>query len=314
MKEEELGRAARNILSVEYFNQVIKGLNPSIKVMLLKGEALLDAIDKNEGLRCLVEMDILARREDLSNLKNYLASCGYRFTENIRPSSDVGYINSVMCQKDVKFWPALHVHWHPVNTSFPAYMFAPHIDLEKIWCEAKPLLGYDNVLIMSPHHQLIYLSEHALKHSFERPKDLRDIDMLINRHKAGLNWDRVIADAKDFNLTRAVYYSLYFASNILGTEIPLRALEELKPQKFTFLERRFINSVRKKKQKADSSYAVYLAMNERVPGKIRFVYRTLFPPRTAMGHMQNLPPAKVSFIHYLNRIMRGIQTIGGILP
>lgn len=303
--QEHLERAAQNILSLEYFNKIIKGLSPSIKVILLKGEVLLDAVDKNEGLRRLVEVDILVRREDFSSLKNYLSAQGYRFTENIIPSSDIGYINSVMCKKDVKFWPAVHLHWHLVNNSFPAYMFASRIDIDQIWKEAQPLDGYDNVLKMAPHYQLIYLSEHSLKHSFERQIHLHDIYALIKRYETSLNWDRVIIDAKTFNLTRAVYYALYFVSKILSAQIPQYVSDELKPKKFTFLERRFINSVLNKRQRTDSSYAVYLAMNERLSDKIRFVFRTFFPPRAAMGHMENLPAEKVSLINYFKRITRG---------
>lgn len=303
--QEYLERAAQNILSLEYFNKIVNGLNPSIKVILLKGEVLLDAIDKNEGLRRLVEVDILVRREDFSSLKNYLSAQGYQFTENIIPSSDVGYINSVMCKKDVKFWPAIHLHWHLVNTSFPSFMFAPRIDIDQIWEEAQPLDGYDNVLKMASRHQLIYLSEHSLKHSFEKPYHLSDIDILIRRTGDSLKWDKVISDANEFNLSRAVYYSLYFTSKILGTKIPNDVIEELKPRRITHLERRFISSVLNRSQKPDSSYVVYLAMNERLSDKIRFVYRTLFPPRAAMGHMENLPAEKVSLINYLKRISRG---------
>ncbi|KPK40702.1 MAG: hypothetical protein AMJ78_06945, partial [Omnitrophica WOR_2 bacterium SM23_29] len=198
--QEDLGRTAQNILSLEYFKQIIKGLNPSIKVILLKGEALLDAVHENVGLRRLAEIDILVKREDFSDSKGYLSSRGYRFTENIIPSSDIGYINSVMCKSDIKFWPAIHLHWHPVNNSFPSFMFAPRIDIDQIWNEAQPLDGYDNALKMAPHHQLIYLSEHSLKHSFWKPFHLSDLDILIRRSGDSLSWDRVISEANKFNM------------------------------------------------------------------------------------------------------------------
>jgi len=309
LSQEYLERTAQNILSLEYFNQIVKDLDPSVKVILLKGEALLNSVYEDEGSRRLAEVDVLIRREDFSDFKNYLSSCGYRFTENIVPSSDVGYINSVMCKKDVKFWPAIHLHWHPVNNSFPAYMFAPRIDIGQIWKAAQPLDGYDNVLKMAPHHQLIYLSEHSLKHSFERPIHLRDIYMLIRRNKDSLDWDGVVTDAKKFNLGRAVYYALYFNSKILEADIPEYVLEELRPKKITFLEQRFIRSVLNHRQKSDSSYVVYLAMNEGLSNKIRFIYRTFFPPREAMGHLKDVSISKVNFIHYLSRVTRSVRTI-----
>ena len=312
---EYLDRAARNILSLEYFNKILRDAISPVKVIILKGEAILNAVNESEGRRRLAEIDILIKREDLPFLKSHLSKAGYRFPENITPSSVVGYINSVMGVSGLKFYPAIHLHWHTVNNSFPSYMFASRIDIAEIWREAEPIQGWpDNILVMAPHHQLIYLSEHGLKHSFEKPKDLHDIyNLIVNRGDA-LNWNRAISVAKGFNLTRAVYYGLYFTSEILGAEIPQGVLDGLKPNKFTSLERRFIRSVFKNKQNTDSSYAVYLAMNEGLPAKARFIVRTFFPPREAMGDMQNIAASKIGLTHYLGRIARGIQTMGRILP
>lgn len=315
---EYLDRAARNILSLEYFNKILRDVIPPAKVILLKGEAILNAVNENEGPRRLVEIDILIKREDFLFLRSRLSKAGYRFPENIMPSSGVGYINSVMGISGLKSYPAIHLHWHTVNNSFPSYMFASRIDIAEIWREAKPVQGWpDNILAMAPHHQLIYLSEHGLKHSFEKAKDLRDIYNLITDKKVyplGLDWERVASDAKKFNLGRAVYYGLYFTSEILGAKIPQGVLEELKPAKFTSLERRFIKSVSEKRQDADSSYVVYLAMNESVPAKMKFIFRTFFPPRKAMGDMQDIAASKIGPASYLDRIARGIRAIGRILP
>lgn len=305
--QEDLGRTAQNILSLEYFKQIIKGLNPSVKVILLKGEVLLDAVHENVGLRRLAEIDILVKRKDFSDSKGYLSSRGYRFTENIIPSSDIGYINSVMCKSDIKFWPAIHLHWHLVNNSFPSFMFAPRIDIDQIWNEAQPLDGYDNALKMAPHHQLIYLSEHSLKHSFWKPFHLSDLDILIRRSGDSLSWDRVISETNKFNMRRTVYYTLFFTSKILGTKIPNDVIEELKPRTITLLERRFISKVLDHRQQPDSSYVVYLAMNEKLSDKIRFVFRTFFPPKEIMGRLQGLSISEVGLFHYSIRIIRGVR-------
>lgn len=300
---------------MEYFNKILKDAISPAKVILLKGEAILNAVNENEGPRRLVEIDILVKREDFTFLRSRLSKAGYRFPENITPSSGVGYINSVMGVSGLKSYPAIHLHWHTVNNSFPSYMFASRIDIDEIWREARPVEGWpDNILVMAPHHQLIYLSEHGLKHSFERAKDLRDIYNLITSHTDAPGWEKLVSDAKRLNLGRAVYYGLYFTSEILGAKIPQGVLEELKPGKFTRLERRFIKSVFEKRQNADSSYVVYLAMNEGLPAKIRFIFRTFFPPREAMGDMQDIASSKVSPAHYLGRIARGIKAIGRILP
>lgn len=305
---ETIQRAALNILSLEYFNQIFRGINHSLNVILLKGEAILDAVTDVRSLRRLAEIDILIKKENFSDLKSHLSKSGYKFSDNIRPSPEVGYINSVMGTSSFKFYPAIHLHWHLVNNSFPSFMFASRINIDEIWQEARPVYGLpDNILIMAPHHQLIYLSEHGLKHSFEKPKDLRDIYNLIERYRDGLDWKRVISDAKEFNLIRAVYYGLYFTKEILGAKIPEYVLSEIKPKKFTSLERRFIRSVFNNRQNSDSSYVVYLAMNERFLDKVRFIYRTLFPPRAVMGRIENLPAEKVSFVHYLSRIWGGVR-------
>lgn len=312
--QESLERAAINILSVDYLIKIFSGLQPSLKIILLKGEAILDVLHENRGERCLVELDILVREGDFPEVKNHLAGGGFCFDKDVTSPLKIGYVNSVMCLSGQKHYPAIHLHWHLVNNAVPSYMFAHRIDMDKIWQEAHQVEGLpSNILFMAPHHQLIYSCEHAVKHSFENPKELFDIDGLIRRHKEDLDWGRIVSDAKEFNLARPVYHSLYLASQILGTEVPANIFTELRPKKVTLLERRFVKRVLNNQHNPDSSFVIYLAMNEGPADKIKFIFRAFFPPREAMSNIIAASASRGAFIDYLNRFARGIQLFWRLL-
>lgn len=302
-------RAAFNIASLDKLDTLFKDLDPALNIILLKGISLLNTVYAGDiGARHLGDIDILVSKENFSRLREFLGKKGYLFNNNLTQPIDTCYLNSVICRKEEKFCSPLHIHWHLSNAAFSTAMFSPRINLERIWQEAELLSGFKNVWIMSVPHQLIYLGEHALKHGYDRPYLLEDIQRVIEYYRQNLCWEKLIVDAQAFNLTRPLYYSFCLAVEMRGARVPARVLSRLKPKRFSFLEKRFIAAVRKGRCPQRLSDVVYLAMHNTCSNKLRYILGVFFPPPKMMAQSRNTSGLQLlKPIDYFRRAYKGFR-------
>lgn len=263
-----------------------------IKLILLKGLALNRTVYREDFSRPIfADVDLLVKEENISRANDSLIALGYQSPLLSRDGlENLGYnpyLNSwFYFPSDTGYFP-VHLHWHISNSSSSKAIYYPRIDMESLWREAVPLEGYDNVLILSARHQLIHLAEHALKHSYDKLMLLHDIKEMLVYYRNNLNWDKVIQEAEGFNLSRPLYYGLYFTREILGGAIPALVLDRLKPGKITFLEKRFIRAVLKRRIMIRLSEVVYLSMHKSKAGKIKFIFELFFASSLKIGQSQN---------------------------
>ncbi|MDI6839429.1 MAG: nucleotidyltransferase family protein [bacterium] len=309
LEQEYYGNLTRNILMYKELEQVLKMLNKNnIKVILLKGIALAELVYKNLALRPMSDVDLLVKKEKLPQIDEKMRAFGYSTNEDYRSClqrSTVDCFNSIEYHKDTV---SVHFHWHLVNSTLPAFMYASKIDMEKIWNEAISVKVYGvGTLSLAPHHLLIHLSEHAGKpaHSFNKLIFLYDIAKTIKTYEKELNWELLINEARRFNLDRPLYYSLYLTSKLIGLDnIPGDVLDELRPKKLSYWERRFFaeftlsrrgffTSFRMTESEGlrmtgrgnftGLSYFLHLAMCQGNLQKIRFVWQSFFPPSAVLA-------------------------------
>lgn len=307
MKKDYYLNAARNALIFEELAKVLQSFHRSgLQVIVLKGAVLAERVYQNLALRPMLDVDLLAKKEDLLYLDEQLNSLGYRPTDMSIDQVDLAsnYLTSLDYRSSQKS-PSFHLHWHFVNSTIPNESTIRKVRIENIWKEARrtTVAGVET-LEMAPHHLLIHLSEHALRvtHSLNRLGLLCDIDRALNFYRGKLDWERLIEDCVEFNLTRMVYLSLSFTSRFFGTEIPESVLLKLKPGRFTLGEKFFMSSIAGNSHLPGSSYFVHLAMNKGFFRKAKFLLRTFFPPRKFIAQRNYIPLSEVSARHYLRRI------------
>jgi hypothetical protein len=293
-----------NILKIRKYEELLEGWDRlGIKILLLKGLALLKTVYEDISERGFGDMDILVEQEDIQKIKEYLENNGYEPLNDTGERENCGFVNSIMFERrEGEYRYFVHLHWDIINGSIPPLV---RLNLKEVFNEAQPLNDYKNIFCLSTNHQLLHLCEHALKHSYDRLILLYDIDKLIRYYKENLDWDKLTSDIKEFNLARPVYYTLYFSKKILDSPIPDSVFFSLRPKRFTFLEQRFINSVLNGSRKAGISYVVYLAMNRTLFCKMRFIFKTFFPSKNVMGKLRNLEPMNINPCHYFVRLYRG---------
>jgi len=308
LREIYFNTAASNIILLDGLGKVLKAFaDEEIPVMVLKGAALLETVYRDIGLRPMADIDLLIKKEDLGRIDESLKRLGYSSPYNWSDYMDIStnlYLNTISYIRGQDTIPIhLHPHWHIINTTVPTYTYGAKIEMDRFWLEAREaMIAGVSSLTMAPHHLLMHLSEHILRHSYDRSILFCDIFEVINNYKDEIDWGSLIDDAVEFNLKKPVYYALYFTSKFLGAEIPKNVLAELKQLNLNYGERKVEALISKNRSFPELKYLIYLVMNERVTERIRFVWRSLFPPREMMAQRHALSTSEVSLFHYLLRM------------
>lgn len=331
--EDLVPRPQVTALSDEYHSNlkrnlsIIGGLRPvlaafeqaGIPCIILKGVALAERVYPNIALRGMSDVDILVRKADLFRVDDLLSSMGYAPRDSTAAKAihnPAGYLASLDYRKDAPAALGLHVHWHPVNTSVPATLFAGQVDLDRLWERAVMTdLADSRVLTLCPEHLIIYLCEHALRigHSFDRLILVCDIFYAIRAFDKVIDWDFIVDESRRFNLSRFVYHGLSIVKHHTSLDIPDACIAGLRPPDLSRWERYFMSLQFNNRRIRGSSYFIYLAMHRGLVGKVRFVARTLFPPAQILLQRQYRKDPEFSNSLYLLRIREVFSQLWNVL-
>jgi len=261
--ELERSILARQLLAHHQADEILA----QVDALPLKGLHLAHRVYPSPGLRDMGDLDLLVRRSSLRDADAALRQLGYA------PDFDPERVDGGTLQA-VEYWREdampVHLHWHVSNASLPHFMY--RIDVDEIWRDAR-----DGA--MAPHHLLVTLCEHALKHSFAELIHLTDIE-LVSR---GVDWDLVGDSARRWGLENAVYYALALLRDLAGLETP-----GFRRPRLDWAGRVFLALARRRRWNGLSA----LGLMSMTRQKGRFVRETLAPPkrdglrtRTVMGRL-----------------------------
>jgi len=311
LKQEYIYNWGRNIRILEELAALLRVFkNP---VIVLKGAALLSSVYEDFGLRMLGDVDILVKPEDVPKIDKVLSQSGYQSDHTLSFYRVTNYLNSLVYGKTGS--PLLlHLHWHLVNNALPNYIYAEKIDMDKIWNEAIPLkIRESEALCLAPHHQLLHLSEHAMKHSYNTLIHVWDIHQVISHGKEKLDWERVCRESGEFQLKGPLFYSLWLSKEYFGTCVPQEILEFLHPRHKGMGERFFFYLLRKGKRREKLCWLFYFSNISGWQKKMKFVFYTLFPPRDILLHMEDIENGEKTFLIWkvaLRRLLKALRLFG----
>lgn len=310
----------RNLLVIGALRQVLATFQAAgIHCIILKGIALAERVYPNIAMRGMSDVDILVRKADLLKVDGRLSSLGYTSqdsTATLAIHNPAGYLASLEYRKHEPGPLSVHVHWHPVNTSIPAAIFANRIDTDRLSERAMASVVADSqAWILSPEHLIIYLCEHALRigHSFDRLILVCDIFYAIKAFGDTIDWDFLVEESRRFNLSRFVYHGLSIVTYHTSLNIPEACMTKLRPPDISWGERYFLKLQFNNRRIRGSSYFIYLAMNRGFFAKIAFIARTVFPPVRILQQRQYRKDVEFSKSLYLQRAREIISHIPGLL-
>ncbi len=306
----------RNLLVIGALRQVLASFQEAgIHCIILKGIALAERVYPNIAMRGMSNVDILVRKADLFNADERLCSLGYTSQDSTATQAilnPAGYLASLEYRKHEPAPLSLHVHWHPVNTSIPAAIFAERIDIDRLLERATASVVADSqAWILSPEHLIIYLCEHALRigHSFDRLILVCDIFYAIKAFEDTIDWDFLVEESRRFNLSRFVYHGLTIVKYHTSLNIPEACMAKLRPPDISWGERYFLTLQFNNRRIRGSSYFIYLTMHRGFFAKIAFIARTVFPPVRILRQRQYRKDVAFSKSLYLQRAREIISHI-----
>jgi len=308
LKKDYYFTAKKNILTLNSLGKILDVFNKAnLNVIVLKGAALAETVYENLALRSMSDVDLLVKKEDLYQVNEKLKGLGYfpvdRSIEDVDFTS--AYLTSLDYRNPNKNSPSFHIHWHFVNSTIPNESYIRHINMEDIRRDAvKTNIANTETWVMSPHHLIIHLAEHALRvtHSLSRLIYFCDIDRSINYYGKGLDWNLLVQETIKFKLNKMVYTTLYFSRYFIEAKIPEDVLLKLKPGRFSIPEKIFMRKIAENKRVPGMSYLIHLSMNKGLAKKLKFVGRTLFPPKDILAQRSYISGADMNYRYYINRI------------
>ena len=116
----------------------------------------------------------------------------------------------------------MDLHWGITRQgfSFP-------LDPERLWEQLEPVsLGGKDLLTLPTEDLLLILCVHGGKHLWERLGWICDIADLIRIHK-GMEWRRVMEQARALRSERMLFLGLYLASDLLEISLPEEASQRV---------------------------------------------------------------------------------------
>ncbi|HLA28895.1 MAG TPA: nucleotidyltransferase family protein [Syntrophales bacterium] len=275
----------KNMIACTALKPVFDALHEqTVPFIVLKGIALAERVYPGFGIRGMSDADLLVKKDDMYRVDASLSALGYVARDSSAKQAldnPVGYLASLDYRKDDGCLPNLHIHWHPVNTSVPAFMFAGQVDQDRLWEKAiSTEVANAKARILCPEHQVIYLCEHALRinHSFDRLILMYDIFFVVKTYQDEISWDFIVDEARRFNLSKLVLLSLSIVRHYTSLTLSEEMMRRLHAADLTFGEKLFLALQFKNRRFRGSSLLIYLAMNRGFVEKCRFLFRTFFPP------------------------------------
>jgi hypothetical protein len=195
----------------------------NIETMLMKGAALSFTL-YSSPLRLRGDIDLLVKKEQISDIHKSLLQMGYHIPETSRYlfeySYAFGYMNNCSHTR-------LDVHWDLFPTP-SAY----RIDIQKIWQHSKEIgLSKNEAHAMSNEDQFLFLSvrpfEDLLSEGHIRLINLLDVLMITKRQREAINWEQVIQSSRKYQLSLPICITWLYTAKLLGIDLPSNVLEEI---------------------------------------------------------------------------------------
>jgi hypothetical protein len=210
--------------------------NSGVKVIVLKGALLAEAVYGDVALRPMADMDLLVPRTDLAGAEAVLLDMGGAHLKQHdqtapaagaqREDGEPGRGMKRHALPVLLRGLAVEIHWTIVSPTGPFRM-----DAAGLWDRARPatIAGVE-VLSLSPEDLLLHLGLHfCYQDGCKGLRYLCDVAETVHRFRDKMDWLQVADLAREWGAARYVGLALYLARSILAAEVPEDVLQRLVP-------------------------------------------------------------------------------------
>jgi len=207
-----------------------------VKVIVLKGALLAEAVYGDVALRPMADVDLLVPRADLAKAGAVLLDMGGAHLkqhnqtapavgaqrEDVEPGREMKRHALPVLVRDL----AVEIHWTIVSPTGPF-----RIDAAGLWDRARPaLIAGVEVLSLSPEDLLLHLCLHfCYQDGCKGLRYLCDVAETVHHFRDKMDWLQVADLAREWGAARYVGLALHLAGSMLAAGVPDDVLERLVP-------------------------------------------------------------------------------------
>ncbi|MEW6670477.1 MAG: nucleotidyltransferase family protein [Thermodesulfobacteriota bacterium] len=285
-----------NLIRIHDLKEVLNQLaSTDIRVVLLKGIALLHELYIDVGLRPMGDIDLWVVPEHFNELTGILTRCNFE--------QDPFYPTTFR-----KGITTLDLKTHLLGADrIKSRTLLLQKGQEHIFRNARTLsVDGNKVLCLDPYDQVLYLGLHAFKHNMDKLIWLVDIHGLT-RGWTSSDWQALAARAKEMGQERTLCRVLFLLRQILGSQFPTAATRKETGWELTVLEKTILNLRKKKGALPEWAPLIFFSGNNDLKHQVIYIFETLFPrPEILRQGFKDFPRLKVWQLY----IMRFFQLAG----
>ena len=198
---------------------------PPIPVILLKGVALATTVYDSIGLRPMGDIDLLIKPPDLPRAQEMLIALGYAFYPDRARDFDRSFGRAKTFTRQTPYAMSIDLHWRLLE--WPRGQQATLLT-KWLWDSAVERRVADvPTLVLSPEGQVLHLTTHLAKHGWGRLLWFYDIAQVLRCYEDELDWNLIIAQAREFEILKALQVTLAKTVELLAPPLPPGVLERL---------------------------------------------------------------------------------------
>jgi hypothetical protein len=222
---QTLRSSATRLLCETTLAQVVSILRArQVEVIVLKGPTVAYSLYPRPELRMYHDLDLLCRARDYPALYEALSENGYtdagtlemrgshdKLAEKPSPSESHSVRGFYDPSGDMK----LEVHFDALQLGL--------VDKNEqaFWRESRTLeVGGLELRMLAPEHQFLHLALHAHRHCYSRLSWLIELDLLVRREYATMNWQLMMQTAREEGVGTAIRHALVTLRAVLDTPWP----------------------------------------------------------------------------------------------
>lgn len=296
---------AHNILLSNELDKILNVFEKKrIPVVVLRGLALAQTIYKNIALRATADIDLLIQKKDLSRVVRALLEL--KFTSPQFGSVTKEY-STELCffrrtGSEGKYRPSIYIDVHQDITSSIRLKRITKTDTEGVIRRAHPTrIENVNMLVMAPEDLLLHLT---LRHCFERLIRLCDLTEVIKAKKGELDWQFLLERTKESRITSMMYYTLWYARQLLEAPVPEYVFKKLMP---TWWRKSMLDDLLSRAVYPDDSnslsrgrkYFLQILMVDRLVDVFLVLCTVMFPSSEWLAYYYGRPRAKKLYLSHL---------------
>jgi hypothetical protein len=224
LSEVERGVWAANAVLARHWGEATAALHRAgVESLTLKGMALAHVVYADPGLRPMADVDLLVRPADRAAALDALGALGYR-----TPGEAADRLGASRSFAElVRDGTRIDLHWHAGR--YLRFEGVVEVDHDGLWSRARDLITPEGRSLMpSPEDLLLHLVLHlTLGSDFARVLWYVDIDAVVRRFAAGLDWERLVREADRWRIRALTGWTLGVVAASFDTPLPSGLLARL---------------------------------------------------------------------------------------